>query len=80
MNDLLSTITQNIQLTLVFKIVILFVLFLYGIYTFILLSQVKELSKVVFIYAKHASQALLILGFLYFFLTISLFFIALVIL
>lgn len=80
MTDFFSTFFANFHIALVFKVVVLVILFLYIVYSFFLLTQVRALSQLVYIYAQQASRILLFASVVYFFLTLSLFLTALVIL
>lgn len=80
MHNEFTAIFEAVNLLLVFKIVTLIILFLYLIFSFLLLTQVKALNRLVTIRASQASRVLFIFALVYFMVTFSLFLVALVIL
>lgn len=78
--NLIQLIPESFHIGLIFKIIILIVIFLYVIYTFFLMSQIKALAGIFFVHAENASQIIFIVSIIHFLLSISLFFAALVIL
>lgn len=69
-----------INFLLISKGVVLFILGLYNVFLFILLTNVRSLGKLVHIHAKHASKTLSLFTLGYLIAGVSLFFLALVIL
>ena len=64
---------------LVFKIPVLILLFVFVIFTFIIIQRVNALNRTINIVATHASRLLQIFTIIQFFLAISLFLLCLVI-
>jgi hypothetical protein len=64
---------------LVFKIPILILLFVYIIFTFIVIQRVNALNRTINVVAAHASRLLQVFAVIQFFLAISLFLLCLVI-
>ena len=77
--DIESLIGAN-NLRLIIKAFLLSIILLYAIFSYIVYTKLKSLSKVVFIKTNNVSNTLNTIAFVYFILTVSLFFIALVIL
>lgn len=76
----LTDIIEMFNLIVALKIVILIILFLYLIFTFILLTQVKALNRLIYVHSGKASQILFSFSVIYFLAVLSLLFIAIVIL
>lgn len=64
---------------LVFKIPVLILLFIYIIFTFIVIQRINALNRTVNVVAVHASQLLQVFAYVQFFLALSLFLLCLVI-
>lgn len=70
---------QNQGLLLLFKVLLLLVLFVYAIFAFIVISRVKTLNHTVSLAAARASSFIVFFASLFFILAVSLFLITLVI-
>lgn len=79
MNNLSDLIT-DFNLSLLFKIPFLVMVFVYGIITFIIFNRVRALNRIVYVQPAHASALMLTFAFLYFLITVALFLFALAIL
>jgi hypothetical protein len=64
---------------LIFKIPILILLFVYVIFTFIVIQRINALNRTINIVASHASRLLQLFAIIQFFLSLSLFLLCLVI-
>jgi len=64
---------------IIFKIPLLVLLFIYLLFLFIVINRIKAFNRIVTIASGHASATLQIFAVLHFFLALSLFLIALVI-
>lgn len=80
MLEIIPSITQIVQFSLILKILTLAVLFLFLIFSFILMTQVRALNQILYIRANNASRLTFVLTALYLLALFSLFIIALVIL
>lgn len=79
MNDLPSII-EALSLNLFAKIAVLILLFLYILFALVIFLRVRSLNRVIIIADFHTSSLLQLLVVIHFFLALSLFLIALVIL
>lgn len=79
MNDLFPFITDS-AITLVFKILILVLIGLYGIFALIITTHVRSLNKIILIQKATGSPLMHIIAIVYLVATISLFLLAVVIL
>ncbi len=73
------TFFQTGGILFIFKILLLALIFVYAIFTFIVLNRVRALNRTIFLAAAHASATLQILTIISFLLAVSLFIITLVI-
>jgi hypothetical protein len=64
---------------IILKIPILILLFIYALFQFIVINRIRAFNRIVHIAAAHASVTLQIFAVVQFFLALSLFFLALVI-
>lgn len=64
---------------LILKIPILILLFIYALFLFIVINRIKAFNRIVDIASAHASSTLQLFAWIQFFLAVSLFFVALVI-
>lgn len=78
-NNILTAITE-FNLLLIFKLVILLIFLIYLVFSFLLVTQVKALNRLIYIKANQASRIIFIFAIIYLIATLSLFLIALVIL
>lgn len=78
MNDL--SIFADFQFSFLIKIFVCAFLFIYCIFVFVVLTNIRSLNKVIFVSEANASQLLQNLAILYFVASLSLFFLSLVIL
>jgi hypothetical protein len=81
MNDVLAIFqfAQTTGVLLLFKILLLVLLFVYAIFAFIVMNRIKALNRTVYITSSNASGTLQFLSLLFFFLTVSLFILTIVI-
>lgn len=75
----ISTLFQTNNIIFVFKVLLLGLLFVYIIFTFIVLNRVRAMNRTIYLAAAHASVFLQILTIISFFLAVSLFIATLVI-
>lgn len=75
-----DTVLPNFDISLLVKVPVLILIFLYSIFAFILLNKTRVLGRLVFIEASGVTFLLKMLAFLHFALAVLLFFVALVIL
>lgn len=75
-----DTVLPNFDLSLLVKIPVLILIFLYSIFAFILFNKTRVLGRLVFIEASGVTFLLKMLSFLHFALSVLLFLLALVIL
>lgn len=80
MNNTLITILQGLNVSFIFKIIILIILGLFIVFTFVLSLQIRSLNNIIRVYASHASKLIMSFAIFYFLLAIALFISALVIL
>jgi hypothetical protein len=73
------TFIQNGGVLFIFKILLLIAIFVYILFTIIIISRVRALNRTIYLAASHASMALLILSIISFLLAVSLFIATLVI-
>lgn len=75
-----DTVLPNFDISLLVKVPVLILIFLYSIFAFILFNKTRVLGRLVFIEASGVTFLLKMLSFLHFALAVLLFFVALVIL
>lgn len=78
MNDL--SFFTDFQFSFLLKVFICVFLFIYCIFVFVVLTNIRSLNKLIFVRDGNASQLLQNLAILYFIASLSLFFLSLVIL
>lgn len=81
MNEVLNVFQffQTDGLLLVFKILILVLLFVYAIFAFIVYNRIRALNRSIYISSSNASATLRFMTLVFFFMAISLFILTLVI-
>jgi hypothetical protein len=73
------TFFQDNGLLFIFKILLLVLVFVYIVYTIIIINRVRALNRTIYLAAAHASLTLQILSIISFLLAVSLFIITIVI-
>lgn len=79
-NDLFLQALTNFHAETFFKIVILIILAIFVIFSLVITIQVRQLNKLVHIYAKYASSIIFMFAVYYLFLSIALFITAFILL